>query len=549
KDRRARSFWSSSEDTTEEPSTATTDAQPEELPEPAALTIPVPSFLANLFSSQPAREPPRPPRPRQGQDNRAARRPDRQLGRYPISRSHQVRSHRPHQLHRQVNRQRYASPSLYKDHAEYDDSPPRQLPVRRSSFGGYRRYQEELLPDYEPSSHSNLISINNKYDFITEAPYSPRLVSNPKRQILDSAAFSIPPSSHVDEDSLHSFMKRPDRSGFGSAVNYDNNRFDVLDHKSHTKSRAHDYVDVDYASDQIIYDDYHFDNTYKRDSDTQNRGRHKLNRKQDGRGGLESLFSSVPSLNPLNFFRSSEQMIGQQPMTPTTRSSRRRGHHLHDSTRMVQFGRQLPSREVVTENAAFTDYIDFSELEPFYSSENKRMDRRRNRFDPKLPPGVGHLEPLPKNGGRRRKSQNSMRNVRFQSSSMGHFPSISDEKILFDQDGQAPNMQHKSKHHTLNDFIVNIPSNEIQFEEVPLVEADPRLEASKFKEDYPLREDLYVGKDGNIYLQDTRAQKKAATATTDSDDLFGLHMYGMEQPLYQEVSVPQTRHISYISDE
>ncbi|XP_018018385.1 uncharacterized protein LOC108674913 [Hyalella azteca] len=539
--RDGRSVWTSAEDTTEAVTTKTSDADelPEELPTPAALAIPVPSFLANLFSGVTNRES-RPSRVRHRENYRSNLQPD-QISRYDGQRIQQVVPYPTRTLPRKVYRQRQVSGSLPDDYQDYDPVFQRQIPTRRASFGHNRAYHRGQMQDYDSNNGRNEVAINDKYDFVTDASNLPKVELPSKNRILDSATFSVPLSSQVEDQNAYSLMDKARGTGFGSAVNYGDSRFDILDHKSHIHSRKD--ISFDYDDSQNTYEEYDYDSLPKQNF-YQSFETPKFNVQEDGSGVLSGLFSSVQSLNPLNYFGSSKVAVGP----PATRSGRRRGHQLHGPQRAPQLSVRPLSHEAVTENAAFTEYIDFSELEPFYSTENRRSDERRNRVRAELPPGVRHLEPLSKKIQTRRKPHYTFRNKQIPNEAEGRrVYAISNEEVIFNDAPHYRGVTPEQKEHLANDFIVNIPSNEVQFEDDP-VEEDPRLEASKFKEDFPLREDLYVGKDGNIYLKNPSTKSKKATAT-DSDDFLGLHMYGMDQPLYQEVPKPQTRFVSYTSNE
>lgn len=69
------------------------------------------------------------------------------------------------------------------------------------------------------------------------------------------------------------------------------------------------------------------------------------------------------------------------------------------------------------------------------------------------------------------------------------------------------------------------------------------MEPFNYKEDFPLRDDLYIAKDGNIYFKSEgkETHEKEAATLTNSDVFLGLHMYEMGYPLYQKVSKFRTR--------
>jgi len=99
-----------------------------------------------------------------------------------------------------------------------------------------------------------------------------------------------------------------------------------------------------------------------------------------------------------------------------------------------------------------------------------------------------------------------------------------------------------------NPFVMNVSEKEIIYKDItPKDIEDPRLKAFEFKEKSDLREDLYVGKDGNLYINEEGSHKNN-DVMLDSNPEIGYDMYGMDKHFHQEQSQPTTRTID-MSDE
>jgi len=93
-----------------------------------------------------------------------------------------------------------------------------------------------------------------------------------------------------------------------------------------------------------------------------------------------------------------------------------------------------------------------------------------------------------------------------------------------------------------------VPSSEIRYE-VTRSREDPRLAGAKFKKDSPLRDDLYVGADGNIYIKDSVTASIAGFSSErsrpeqhidESNDSSQMHY--MDDSSSRRVSDSRSRH-------
>ena len=185
-----------------------------------------------------------------------------------------------------------------------------------------------------------------------------------------------------------------------------------------------------------------------------------------------------------------------------------------------------------------TELISFDSLEPVYAEDSfggrkivhneipTRPTNRRSQFSPSL-------------------SRSNFRESAFERRNERPRP-----PPLYDPRQRKSHQSNRrsSKDRMEEQFRLQIPPSDIIYENVrSQSRPDPRLEASEYKEDFPLREDLYIGKDGNIYInEESSSDKGSSQVLPDSDSFAGLNMYGMEHPLYHEISQSKT---SDIDDE
>ena len=554
----------------------------EELPKPEALMLPVPTFISNMFSFRGSREP---QTSRQGNGWRSQRRPFHPIStetkrlstRKEKNKNHNYRSDPVDENSREM--QGYFSNIESNDYHNYNYD---------TSHTGKLKYPSRI-PIFDSDAFQQP-PMSGEQDRKGRPTYSSQLKKTAQHkypsvfQVLDSEALQQLPMSGEQN------IKESQRMQ-SSFKNKDIPQFDALPTFEYNDGDGRNSIRNKYDNHRSVGDEFveRNDFSYEIGSGNPTRNeietRHQNHRYQSGEEKfLGGLFNRMSSLNPMNLFRSSdsEQFKGRS----RENSGRKKFKPDRYSNRASPMGNVHH-----TDSSTVLDYSEFDEYSEFTGKDaNKKI---KSDFNSQF----GHSDlPLARNGPQRNYPNSNWRRlpypIRNQQLQVHNFPNKHFKENSHDRkerptppnrhdprrlhhnehrlesvrdaistngnglatrnqnqfDDYYPLNKNALKHHYGNNgheyingpehFIPDVPSLEIKYEDVPQVREDPRLEAFKYKEDFPLRDDLYVGKDGNIYIKerDANGDKKSKSASMhNSDSFLGLQMYGMDDPQHQQV--------------
>lgn len=475
------------------------------------------------------------------------------------------------------NQQRRQFESQSRERQRYMDTARNRNRV--SSDRGYYRTDTENNDEYPYSYNAGR---KERYSETSGTSYPTRMRNPSRHEILDSDAFLQPPQSSERNRRINHKSRYHRNSQqiphFDSLPTYEMNDGTRIRYRD----SKYEYEDDNNNNDNI-YNDYSYDigtGDPARNEIEDRNPNHKYETEETPFFG--SLFNGMSSLNPMNLFQSSDKESSETD-TISGRSRYGTGKRPYQSNWQNERWNRQNRRQYYAGSPSPNDYSDGYSSDTYESNEIESANR------PDFNTNSGHFGRPSVNGKRnsyrrsqfnnKRRYQQKMRNHRRVNQEV---PTISVEEVLFERSSRPrPPLSYdprriSTKEHRLESvrdamntnqvgfrfrnrnsfdsqsfnnrkqgaanlrnpqdmFNLNIPSSEIKYENIPMARDDPRLDAFKYKEDFPLREDLYVGKDGNIYMKGSEDETVSASAR-DSDSLLGLQMYGMEHPLYQEVS-------------